>query len=251
MEKFLTRHIWTIAIIFWWIVFSTWLIQYINLPTWKIMYTCFWISELNKTIPTQYMFTTIWAICAFWYWYKRYERDKELEIIEKLWKEYDLIKKDKDWKKLVSLWFKEYYFFKNWYIKKEWWKYISDKIWRNIATDENKVSDWILNEMITLTGGKSKILKDFSDFIKQKISISLTESKELKDKISENKKICLRQKNEINKIIEVAKNEKNVEDIKILKKRVKGIDSFVKRWEDNKQIIDKINYDLEYLKKII
>ena len=32
-----------------------------------------------------------WAIFAFWYWYKKYERNKELEIIEKYTKEYDYI----------------------------------------------------------------------------------------------------------------------------------------------------------------
>lgn len=40
-----------------------------------------WYSP--KTITIEYTITSLWAIFAFWYWFKRYERDKELEIIDK------------------------------------------------------------------------------------------------------------------------------------------------------------------------
>lgn len=39
-------------------------------------------------LEIQNYIVTIWWIIVFWYWYKKYERDKELEIIDKynLWK---------------------------------------------------------------------------------------------------------------------------------------------------------------------
>jgi len=89
-------------------------------------------------IELEYLLTIIWAIFAFWYWYKKYERDKELEIIEKYTEKYNFIKDkindlindwinkniyliEKEYKKLLNLFFVEYYLNCKWYISKELW----------------------------------------------------------------------------------------------------------------------------------
>lgn len=41
-----------------------------------------WLWIFDK-LSIEYTITSLWAIFAFWYWFKRYERDKELEIIDK------------------------------------------------------------------------------------------------------------------------------------------------------------------------
>lgn len=54
-----------------------------------IIFLIIWIiiSKLLCWISIEYMFTSVWAILAFWYWYKRYERDKEVKMFDKylLW----------------------------------------------------------------------------------------------------------------------------------------------------------------------
>ena len=64
---------------FWWLVFLTWLFQFLNIPYLNPIQISF-LKEYNFEwiISTQYMFTTLWAIFAFWYWYKRYENSKEI-----------------------------------------------------------------------------------------------------------------------------------------------------------------------------
>lgn len=139
MEKFFIKHMWKIIFWLWIIIFLTWLIPLINLPTWWIVKIVFWIDQLNQIISTQYMFTTIWAIFAFWYWYKKYERDKELEIIEKYTEKYNSIKKkiyDINWIPyycdIFNLWYEEYYLYHNWYISEKLWKEWEYWIWDDI-----------------------------------------------------------------------------------------------------------------------
>lgn len=150
IEKFnnFIHNISKVSITFWIIIFLTWLIQYINLPTWSILDYLFWIKELNKTIPTQYMFTTLWAIFAFWYWYKKYERDKELEIIEKYTKKYTLIKKENDNNLLLNLFYEEFYLKCRWFISdklwQEWDTWITLDIYELIDSDTSEVIKWLL-----------------------------------------------------------------------------------------------------------
>ncbi len=91
-----------------------------------------------KFIDLKFTITTIWAISAFWYWYKKYERDKELQIIDKYTKKYNEIQKYvynrlmddefevKLWKvdfiKIMNLWYEEFFLYKQWYISKKLWK---------------------------------------------------------------------------------------------------------------------------------
>lgn len=92
----------------------------------------------------------IWAIIAFWYWFKRYERDKELEIIDKYAKKYNDINnelyhlkikfknenqnnelKDKikrNYIDLCNLFYEEFYLKSNWYISEQLWNEWSEWI---------------------------------------------------------------------------------------------------------------------------
>jgi hypothetical protein len=123
MEKLLLKHMWRIAIFFWLIVITSWVLQYINLPVWWFIQNLFWITEIKKTISTQYMFTTIWTIFVFWYWYKKYERDKELELLNQI-KSYNLESFDEI--------YRIYYLKEKWYIPISLWELIDLKISDNI-----------------------------------------------------------------------------------------------------------------------
>jgi len=72
--------------------------------------------------------TILWAISIFWYWYKKYERDKELEIIEKYTEKYailinELYKKRSrtNYRNLFNLFYTEFYLKSKWYISDELW----------------------------------------------------------------------------------------------------------------------------------
>jgi len=86
------------------------------------------------------LITIIWAIIAFWYSYKKYERDKELYLIEKFTKEYDDIKSDN--KKLLDLWQKEYFLHRKGYISNDLWEewhfWIKEKIITDIIHNSKK-----------------------------------------------------------------------------------------------------------------
>jgi len=73
----------TISVFLWFFVLLIYLLQYIQLPVWWFVTSIFWINEITKTISLEFTITTIWAIIAFWYWYKKYERDKDIEMIDK------------------------------------------------------------------------------------------------------------------------------------------------------------------------
>lgn len=64
-----------------------WIEQFfLNNMTLIIILIIFWVitSKLLFIISTEYTFTSIWAILAFWYWYKKYERDKEISFLNTL-----------------------------------------------------------------------------------------------------------------------------------------------------------------------
>jgi hypothetical protein len=73
------------------------------------MIASIWILKFFCILDIEYSLTSTWAIFAFWYWYKRYERDKELQII----KDFNLLEWDGiDFKK----WMMIYNLYKKWYI---------------------------------------------------------------------------------------------------------------------------------------
>lgn len=114
--------------------------------TLQLLFFVIWKNFLE----TKDFITLLWAILAFWYWYKKYERDKELEIIDKYAKKYNDINnklyflkikfenEDKNielkeeikrsYIDLINLFYEEFYLKSNWYI--------SDRLW-------NEWSEWI------------------------------------------------------------------------------------------------------------
>lgn len=157
LEKWLIENIWWIALIFWLVTIE--------------IYILHWI--IWETISVQSTITIIWTIFAFWYWYKKYERDKELEIIEKYTKKYNDIYNDiinnlldsenevKTWKinfiKILNLWYEEYFLYKQWYISDslwlEWSFWIKEDIYmfmdksykryKKLTENEKNENDWI------------------------------------------------------------------------------------------------------------
>lgn len=136
-------------IVFWIIIIILfiYILQFIQLPTWKIITQLFWIEEINKTISIESTITYLGAILAFWYWYKKYERDKELDLIEK----YQL------WTITISnidelqKWEMVYLLKRNWYIEK--W------IWELIERNNTKIFYEFLKEYLTLKSEKEIIEK--------------------------------------------------------------------------------------------
>lgn len=140
MEKLLLKQMNLIVLGFGIIVFLSWFIPLFNYPVWNWIQSITWIQEI-KWISTQYMFTTLWAIFAFWYWYKKYERDKEIQIIDKLlqWNfsldNFSLVPWNTAYKMSLS-----------WYLKDDYYKLVNDmnmislrkfllKIWKSNSHD--------------------------------------------------------------------------------------------------------------------
>ncbi len=90
------------------------------------------------------LLTSLW----FFFWYAKFNQDKELEIIEKYTKKYDeiwsyfwfdesdgeyTVRDNKNYyKKILSIWYEEYYLNEKWYIPKslwtDWSRWIRDDI---------------------------------------------------------------------------------------------------------------------------
>ena len=124
---------------------------------------CIGYIEITLFIPT------IWWIFAFWYWYKKYERDKDLEMINKylVWELVieDDLSKVRNWK----IW---YQLFTLWYISNDIWKIIENEnknilfnffiinIQNNLDKDfSTKITDYILDN-------DKNVRKYFIDIIK-------------------------------------------------------------------------------------
>jgi hypothetical protein len=102
----------------------------------------FWINN-NQ------LFIIIWWVFAFWYWYKRYERDKEIDIIEKyqMWK---LTMENIDEIQKYRIWF---------LLNKK--LYINDWIWDLIKQENEQIFFHFLqdNFMIRNAADKKKLGK--------------------------------------------------------------------------------------------
>lgn len=107
--------------------------------TLQLLFFVIWKNFLE----TKDFITLLWAILAFWYWYKKYERDKELEIIDKYAKKYNEIKKnysnsgkkedlDIYFNKLFNLLREEYYLYDKNYITEDLWILWKAFIYNNI-----------------------------------------------------------------------------------------------------------------------
>lgn len=120
------------------------------------------ILESNKDI-LQLSIASLWLLMTilwFYFWYKKYERDKELEIIEKYTEKYNKIINNKiiNNKELLNLYYEEFFLYSKWYISEElWleWKYwiwsdINGKILDNINNKKNNDSwkIWLLETLL-------------------------------------------------------------------------------------------------------
>lgn len=116
------------------------------------------LIDPEKSIQFKDLYLIIGALFAFWYWYKKYERDKELEILNTYSKRYnDIIENLKDyWSKidslieekaysdLINLWYEEYFLHCNWYISDRLWNEWSYWIKEDI---ENFIDKWYLSKI--------------------------------------------------------------------------------------------------------
>lgn len=205
-EKWILRNL---TIIAWWIIIIILLLLFI------------------KTIDLQFTLTSIWAIFVFWYWYKTYERDKELEIIEKYTEKYNLIFSKirvLDWKgeknliefeyiysDLINLWYEEYYLFQK--------LYITDHLWSDWEY-------WIYRDLVELINFEPKLYNTHDNLTPfMKTLVQYYQKKEFAKEKSEDKfsvyilektynllvwYIWLRKKLYNNKIISKVEYEKNI-----------------------------------------
>lgn len=134
--------------------------------------TFFWIE--NKDV-----FFMIWALFAFWYWYKKYERDKELEFIERFEqsKNINII----EWIQAINL-------LEKWYISNELFNIIYKSNWiklinsiDHIATSKD-LNQWILENFSELISKAS-----FFDELWRQVLSMLREHKDSSEEIYKNK----------------------------------------------------------------
>lgn len=95
-----------------------------------------WTKYQFNFINIELLFSFIWAIIVFWYWYKKHESDKEKENIDKflIWnfelKNIDEIQKWKIW----------FLFYKKWSISNEVWEMIE---WNNMKIFYDFLKEYI------------------------------------------------------------------------------------------------------------
>lgn len=85
---------------------------------------------LEGRLKIEFVLSAIGAITVFWYWYKTYERDREIEIIKYYSEKYNLAKVElsktvdiqfKDYSQLLTIWYEEYFLYQKWYIWNDLW----------------------------------------------------------------------------------------------------------------------------------
>jgi hypothetical protein len=190
-ERYIIRNI-TIILIFW-IIF--------------IMYTqtFLWINNKDTLLM-------VWWIIAFWYWYKRYERDKELEMLDKyiMWnlstKNIEEIKKRRIWFLLNE----------KWYIKK--W------LWDEIDIENQETFFKFLDKNLIL-----KLDNDFSEKFTKLVFPNKTFEEYIKNLI----------KSEIIKKEKYLRNKKISKERKeLIKEELKQLNILIKVMEDFRKIIN-------------
>ncbi len=131
-----------------------------------LFFILIWSLYWFYIIDISYSLTSSWAILAFWYWYKKYERDKELEIIEKYTTKYNVIKEklhivsnkyitnsesdtniiSQSYDELLDLYYIEFYLAYKWYIDRELWLewdyWIGLDIWWSILSSYDIFWKW-------------------------------------------------------------------------------------------------------------
>ena len=121
-----------------------------------------WLFEGKSDL--EFLASSIWVILAFWYWYKKYERDKEIEMIDKL-----SLKENID--ELIIDWKARRVIYEKWYIKDYLWNIIEsnyqikfqEHIWilKDINYEDDLIIDmWLMiSKLMTYEWAKDYFLK--------------------------------------------------------------------------------------------
>jgi len=121
-----------------------------------------WLFEGKSDL--KFLASSIWVILAFWYWYKKYERDKEIEMIDKL-----SLKENID--ELIIDWKARRVMYEKWYIKDYLWNIIEsnyqikfqEHIWilKDINYEDDLIIDmWLMiSKLMTYEWAKDYFLK--------------------------------------------------------------------------------------------
>lgn len=101
---------------------------------WLLVSNILWDKDI---FSSEYLMSWIWLTVAFWYWYKKYERDKEIQLIERYTEKYNRIYdeitqklmdeenevqiKKVDFRDIFNLWYEEFFLHTKWYISEDLW----------------------------------------------------------------------------------------------------------------------------------
>lgn len=110
-----------------------------------------WILLILNIVNINYSLTSTWAIIAFWYWYKKYERDKNIQHLENILNRlYDLTIIEK-YNKLELF----YIYQDKWLLENNIWNYINNNFWSNIEKD----IEWYVIKQLDIILEKEKELE--------------------------------------------------------------------------------------------
>lgn len=82
-------------------------------------------SQTNLWITNKDVLFMIWGIIAFWYWYKKYERDKEIEIINNVLNFSD----NDEYEVMIRRWYMSLLLNEKWYMKDVFFDIIDSHCW--------------------------------------------------------------------------------------------------------------------------
>ncbi len=167
LEKIMNENFWIVCLIIAFIILLIYLLSLFpfdncNSEIWlnRKVFSC--TKKYLETISLEFTITSIWAIIAFWYWFKKYERDKDFEVISNfsLWN-FSINNIDDIHKWVLAFNLNE----KN---------YLSKELWKIINFNNSIMFKEIIN--------KNEFINNKDLFFKKTILI-LNENKDFSDKI--------------------------------------------------------------------
>ena len=113
-----------------------------------VLIASIWLFYFFSVIDIKYSLTSTWAILAFWYWYKKYERDKEIEL---MWKNIINPPNISDPWNLIYNWNILYNLYKKDYVPQEIFKELENKYFQNFKAliDANKNNLQKVSDVVT------------------------------------------------------------------------------------------------------
>jgi hypothetical protein len=157
----------------------------------------------KEVLSSEYLLSWIWLTIAFWYWYKKYERDKEIELIKNFSERYHReSEKTKLWEYtwIINIWYEEYFLYSRWYISELLWKEWDYWIYRDLQSflwqDYENFSNWkkelffyslmpIHQLGLNVKSQKNMVWNEFSNYIFMKIDKTFDMDRWLMEKIYE------------------------------------------------------------------